>query len=142
MDAGGLSGINWNNPQTQNTNNSDGLSGISWDNQNVANTENNYPDNNQSNVNNYQDSNIQNNYNTGRVPASNKEVSFFDDTQQSPQEKTYTANENTGISTGIGVIIGGVTGALASKFLKINPKFGALIGLGIGGFIGNQLEKK
>lgn len=137
-----LSGLNLN--QTQEIK----LRGITWSEKvkrvdDTAPSQNSYPtQNDQSNV---------SRVNSGRIPS--ETVSFgIDDIPEMPQQQSQQntpkiGKKDEGVATGIGMAVGAVGGAIAGKYIMPGAgfskgmKLGALVGLAVGGFIGNRFEK-
>ncbi len=103
-------------------------------------TQNNLP-----NVNQRNDQTNINRQTSGRIPAGDELPPIFDEqneiTGQDNQEQPVKDKKDEGTKTGIGMAIGGVGGAIAGGYFFKSPKLGAAIGVAIGGFIGNYLEK-
>lgn len=138
-----LSGLNLNRTEDIK------LRGITWSDK-VKRVDDSAPSQQQVSIQNDQ-SNVTR-VNTGRVPSGNVSFDINDipdiPTQQTTKEPSVkVGKKEEGVSTGIGMAIGAVGGAIAGKYIMPGAgfskgmKLGALVGLAVGGFIGNRFEK-
>ncbi len=85
----------------------------------------------------------------GSVPADNELPDIFSDNSQNniPQQQDYNqptletpakSSGNSEMTTGIGMAVGGVSGALLGKKFGFT-KLGIAVGVAVGGFIGNKI---